>query len=185
MASVTPADLSVGAFSATPPWLVDPAKMRWRDGTAALRASTARQVPQLLRRRRLPPGGRVLRVGALLAQALGSWYLFDRRTARNLERPEISRAGLSRRLRVVFQTLGPTYIKLGQIISSGEGLFPAELVGEFKMLRDRVPPEPFETVRAVVEEDWAPPSSRSSPASNASDRRRVDRPGARRHPSHR
>lgn len=157
MASVTPADLSVGAFSATPPWLVDPAQMRWRDTTAALRASTARQVPELLRRRRLPPGRRVVRVGSLLIQAVGSWYLFDRRTARNLERPEISRAGLSHRLRVAFQTLGPTYIKLGQILSSGEGLFPPELVGEFRLLRDRVPPEPFEAVRRVVEEDLGAP----------------------------
>src|SRR5262249_22877579 len=63
-------------------------------------------------------------------------------------RPELSRSGLSRRLRIAFQTLGPTYIKLGQILSSGEGLFPAELVSEFRLLRDRVPPEPFEAVGA-------------------------------------
>ena len=48
-------------------------------------------------------------------------------------------------------TSGPTYIKLGQIVSGGEGLFPQELVDEFKMLRDRVPPEPFDAVRRVVE----------------------------------
>jgi ubiquinone biosynthesis protein len=53
--------------------------------------------------------------------------------------------------------LGPTYIKLGQIISSGEGLFPAELVREFKLCRDQVPPEPFETVRKVVEDDLGVP----------------------------
>jgi ubiquinone biosynthesis protein len=49
--------------------------------------------------------------------------------------------------------LGSTYIKLGQIISSGEGLFPPELVEEFKRCRDQVPPVPFDTVRAVVEAD--------------------------------
>jgi ubiquinone biosynthesis protein len=54
-------------------------------------------------------------------------------------------------LRVAFSHLGPTYIKLGQIISGGEGLFPEELVTEFKLLRDRVPPEPFDDVRRVVE----------------------------------
>jgi ubiquinone biosynthesis protein len=157
MASVTPADLSVGAFSSTPPWLVDPAEMRWRVGMDPLRVSTAGQVPDLLRKRLLPPGRRVVRVGAVLGRALGAWWLFDRRTARNLERPEISRAGLSHRLRIAFQTLGPTYIKLGQILSSGEGLFPPELVGEFRLLRDRVPPEPFRSVRAVVEEDFGKP----------------------------
>ena len=44
-------------------------------------------------------------------------------------------------------------MKLGQIISGGEGLFPDEMVTEFKQFRDRVPPETFEDVRAVVEVD--------------------------------
>ena len=153
MTSVSPADLSVGAFSADPPWLISPGSLRWRDGAPARRLATQAQVPELLRPRRLPPGGRVVRVGLELGQALASWYLLDRRRARRQGRPELSRAGLSRRLRRAFQTLGPTYIKLGQILSSGEGLFPAELVAEFRLLRDRVPAEPFATVRAVVEEE--------------------------------
>ncbi len=157
MTSVSPADLSVGAFSASPPWLVDPADLRWRAGVPALRSATAAQVPQLLRRRRLPPGRRVIRVGYELGRAVAAWYLIERRRARRPGRPEVSRSGLSRRLRLAFQILGPTYIKLGQILSSGEGLFPPELVGEFRLLRDRVPPESFEAVRAVVEEDFDAP----------------------------
>jgi ubiquinone biosynthesis protein len=153
MPSVSPADLPVGAFSASPPWLVDPAQLRWRAGVPSLRSATAGQVPQLLRRRRLPPGRRVVKVGFELGWAVTAWYLIERRRARHEGRPELSRSGLSRRLRLAFQTLGPTYIKLGQILSSGEGLFPSELVGQFRLLRDRVPPEPFEAVRAVVEED--------------------------------
>jgi ubiquinone biosynthesis protein len=108
MTSVSPADLSVGAFSASPPWLIDPAQLRWRAGAAALRSATAGQVPQLLGRRRLPPG-------RLVSSSV------DKVAVRVAE---LSRAGLSRRLRVAFERLGPTYIKLGQIISSGEGLFP-------------------------------------------------------------
>ncbi|MDP9441756.1 MAG: AarF/UbiB family protein, partial [Actinomycetota bacterium] len=50
-----------------------------------------------------------------------------------------------------FERLGPTYIKLGQILSSGEGIFPDELVSEFRLLRDRVPAEPFSAVRRTVE----------------------------------
>jgi len=157
MPSVSPADLSVGAFSSNPPWLIDLAELRWRPGAAALRASTARQVPDLVRKRRLPPGRRVLRVGTELGRAIGGWYLVERRRGRRQDRPEVSRAGLSRRLRIAFQTLGPTYIKLGQILSSGEGLFPPELVSEFRLLRDRVPPEPFDMVRAVVEEELGAP----------------------------
>ena len=70
---------------------------------------------------------------------------------------EISRAGLARRLRIAFEQLGPTYIKMGQIISSGEGIFPTELVAEFRLLRDRVPPEPFSDVLRIVEEDLGQP----------------------------
>ena len=68
-----------------------------------------------------------------------------------------SRAGLSRRLRIAFGRLGPTYIKLGQILSSGEGIFPAELVAEFKHLRDHVPADSFEQVRETIESDLGRP----------------------------
>jgi ubiquinone biosynthesis protein len=60
-------------------------------------------------------------------------------------------------LRIAAEKLGPTYIKLGQIISAGEGIFPEELVGEFRKCRDMVPAEPFEAVRKVVEEDLGSP----------------------------
>jgi ubiquinone biosynthesis protein len=157
VALVSPADLSVGAFSTNPPWLVDVTQLRWRAGIDGLRTATAGQVPHLLRKRRLPPGRRVVRVGFELVQAVGGWYLIERRRGRQTGRPELSRAGLSRRLRLAFQALGPTYIKLGQILSSGEGVFPAELVNEFRLLRDRVPPESFEAVRQVVEEELGRP----------------------------
>jgi ubiquinone biosynthesis protein len=67
----------------------------------------------------------VLTVGSRLGRALGGWYLTDRRRG-----GATSRAGVSRRLRQAFEKLGPTYIKLGQILSSGEGMFPEELVSE-------------------------------------------------------
>jgi ubiquinone biosynthesis protein len=152
-----PADLAIGAFSGSPPWLVDPERLAWRPGTTALRAATAAQVPQLLRHRRIPPGRRVLRVGRILGMAIGGWYLFERRQARRLGRPELSRHGLSRRLRKAFERLGPTYIKLGQILSSGQGIFPEELVSEFKLLRDKVPAEAFAAVRQIVEADLGRP----------------------------
>jgi ubiquinone biosynthesis protein len=91
-------------------------------------------------------------VVALIGEALAGWYASDRRAGRSS-----SRAGLSRRLRKAFEQLGPTYIKLGQIISAGEGIFPEELVREFRLLRDRVPAEPFEAVRQVVEADLGRP----------------------------
>jgi ubiquinone biosynthesis protein len=147
-----PADLDIGAFSDRGPWVVDPAAMTWRSGLSALRAASAASVPGLVRRRRIPPGARVITVGRRLVTAVGGWYLTDRGKGQ-----QRSRAGLSRRLRKAFEHLGPTYIKLGQILSSGEGIFPEELVSEFKLLRDRVPAESFDTVRAVVESDLGQP----------------------------
>ena len=87
-----------------------------------------------------------------LGPALSLWYLRDRRRGQ-----EASRSGLSRRLRIAFQELGPTWIKLGQILSSGEGIFPEDLVGQFKLLRDKVPAESFTTVRRIIEEDLGRP----------------------------
>jgi ubiquinone biosynthesis protein len=69
----------------------------------------------------------------------------------------LDRARLSARLRRAAERLGPAYIKLGQIISAGEGIFPPELVNEFRKLRDQVPAEPWDVVRRVVEEDLGRP----------------------------
>jgi ubiquinone biosynthesis protein len=140
-----PADLAFGAFTEDGPWVVDLDDLPWRVGVERVRARTRAEVPRLLRRRRLPPGRRVVRVGTRLGLALAGWYLIERRRSR----PE-SRAGLSRRLRLAFEELGPTYIKLGQILSSGQGIFPEELVAEFRLCRDQVPAEPFEAVRQTV-----------------------------------
>ena len=60
-----------------------------------------------------------------------------------LVKRDIRALPLQEQLRKRLEMLGPTYIKLGQIISSGEGLFPSELVEEFKKCRDQVPAEPF------------------------------------------
>jgi ubiquinone biosynthesis protein len=147
-----PEDLAVGAFSSSAPWVVDPPSMRWRSGIEELRRQTRADAPRLTRRRRLPPGLRVVRVTRLLGTALLAWYLGEHRAGGST-----SRAGLSLRLRHAFERLGPTYIKLGQILSSGEGLFPEELVSEFRLCRDQVPAEPFSTVRRIVEEDLGRP----------------------------
>ena len=147
-----PVDLAVGTFSDHPPWLVEPASLRWRIGLDGVRARTRAEVPQLTRARRVPPLRRVVSAARHLGLPIASWALTDRRRGR-----PTSRAGLSRRLRVASERLGPTYIKLAQIISAGEGLFPEELVTELKRCRDRVPPEPWDDVRRVVEEELGRP----------------------------
>ena len=115
-----------------------------------MRRGTRREIPQLLSHRHLPPLGRTARTLTTIGGALAAWLLFEWR------RPS-SRRGISRRLRKAFEHLGPTYIKLGQILSSGEGVFPPELVGEFRLLRDRVPAEPLRGRPPVVEADLGRP----------------------------
>ena len=144
--SSRPADCEFGGFSDNPPWLVVPDELRWLDGIEVVRARTRAEVPRLVQRRYVPPAHRIVKVGWTLGKAVGAWYIVDR--GRGQPR---SRIGLSRRLRVSFGKLGPTYIKLGQILSSGEGIFPEEIVSQFRLLRDRVPPESFDTVRRIVE----------------------------------
>jgi ubiquinone biosynthesis protein len=148
-----PDDLGFGAFSDRGPWVVDPDATAWRADAVPLREAARAEVPVLTQRRRLPPLGRFFEAGARLAVALLGWRLREYQATGGPQ----SRAGLSRRLRLAFERLGPAYIKLGQIVSSGQGIFPDELVEEFKRCRDQVPPEPFEAVRAVVEEDLGRP----------------------------
>src|SRR3954462_4686756 len=141
-------DLAIGSFSDRGPWVVEPEAMTWRTDVDRRRAQARDEFPRWLDPGTLPPFNRVSRVVARVGVAIAGWYVVDKRGG-----SEASRSGLARRLRHAFATLGPTYIKLGQIISGGEGLFPPELVTEFKRLRDRVPPEPFDVVRRVVELD--------------------------------
>jgi ubiquinone biosynthesis protein len=143
-----PADLAIGSFSDVAPWLVDPAAMTWRRPVDAVRWVTKRQIPELIRPRKVPSGTRVFRVLRHLAPAIGLWAAGARRTGGT-----VSKADLSRRLRIAAEHLGPTYIKLAQIISSGEGLFPEELVFECQKCRDQVPPEDWASVRAVIESE--------------------------------
>jgi len=148
-----PPDTALGSYSDTPPWiLTDPDQLPWRRGLHAERARLRAEIPELTRAGRWPPGHRVITVARRLGLAVGLWALRDRRRG-----GEASRSGISRRLRQAAERLGPTYIKLGQIISSGEGIFPAELVDEFKKCRDQVPAEPFSVVRQVIEEELGQP----------------------------
>ena len=139
-------DLAFGAFSDHGPWVLDLEQIPWQWDIDRIRGGTRREVPRLLAPGRLPPLGRLARTLSEIGSALAGWLVFEWR------RPS-SRAGISRRLRKAFEHLGSSYVKLGQIISGGEGLFPDELVNEFKLLRDQVPPEPFDDVRAVIEID--------------------------------
>lgn len=63
------------------------------------------------------------------------------------------------RLRLAFERLGPTFIKLGQVLATRPDLIPESYVEELKKLQDDVVQLPFETVRAVVEGELGKPLS--------------------------
>lgn len=148
-------DLELGVFSADGPWILDPERITWCEGVDALRSRTAAEVPGLVERHWKPPAGRMGRTTRLIGGALLGWAFRERRLGGGA-----SRTGLSHRLRLAFEGLGPAYIKLGQILSSGQGVFPDELVTEFKRCRDRVTPEPFDHVQSVVLEELGRPIDR-------------------------
>ena len=146
-----PADTNWGNFTDDAPWVLEPGASSWERVAPALRGNAIREVPALTKSRRIPPLGRMAVVVARFAWALGPWALRKKRG--RYATPEDSRADLALRLRRAIEALGATYIKLAQIISSGEGLFPTELVDEFKRCRDQVPAEPWEKVQLTVEQD--------------------------------
>ena len=146
-----PNDLSWGNFSDSGPWVLDRDTIAWSQVAIVLRAAAQKEVPSLIRARRIPPLGRLVVVVAHLGWALLPWFIQKKRN--KFATPEDSRTYMSLRLRTAIEKLGATYIKLAQIISSGEGLFPTELVNEFKKCRDQVPPQPWDTVKLIVEQD--------------------------------
>jgi ubiquinone biosynthesis protein len=60
-------------------------------------------------------------------------------------------------LRLALEELGPTFIKLGQMLSTRPDLLPPDFITELSKLRDAVPPTPWEEVRNVLLEELGKP----------------------------
>ena len=56
------------------------------------------------------------------------------------------------RIRRAIEALGPTFVKLGQILSTRSDIVAPDILRELQRLQDRVPPIPFAQVRERVEE---------------------------------
>jgi predicted unusual protein kinase regulating ubiquinone biosynthesis (AarF/ABC1/UbiB family) len=55
------------------------------------------------------------------------------------------------RLRMIFEDLGPTFIKIGQQLSARADLLPLEYCQEFALMLDAAPPFPTEKAEAIIE----------------------------------
>ncbi|MEA1946929.1 MAG: AarF/ABC1/UbiB kinase family protein [Thermodesulfobacteriota bacterium] len=61
------------------------------------------------------------------------------------------------RIRCVLEELGPSFIKLGQLMSTRADIFPSEYIEEFTKLQDQVPPVPFSNIKRVIEQELRRP----------------------------
>jgi predicted unusual protein kinase regulating ubiquinone biosynthesis (AarF/ABC1/UbiB family) len=62
-------------------------------------------------------------------------------------------------LRRTFEELGPTYVKLGQLVASSQGLFPEAYCEEFRGCLDRVKPFPYAQVERTLRQELGRPLS--------------------------
>ena len=68
------------------------------------------------------------------------------------EAPESAHLEPAQRVRVALEELGPTFVKLGQMLSTREDLFGPSWIAEFEKLQSRVAPVPFGELIPQVEE---------------------------------
>ena len=69
------------------------------------------------------------------------------------KREEGARMPAGIRLRKVLEDLGPSFVKLGQIMSTRPDLIPEDILVELKKLQDDVPAVPFDAIREQVERE--------------------------------
>ncbi len=79
-----------------------------------------------------------------LSRFVPVWMLRKKAAAPALQE---SASGVARRLTQVCSELGPTFIKLGQVMSTRADVVPTELLRELRKLQDEVPP--FDTATAM------------------------------------
>lgn len=56
------------------------------------------------------------------------------------------------RIRLALEAMGPTFVKLGQVLSTRVDLFPPDWIAEFEKLQTNVPPVPFDAVLPQISE---------------------------------
>jgi len=66
-------------------------------------------------------------------------------------RENVEKLTRAERVRMALEELGPTFVKMGQILSSRPDLIPVEFIKELSKLQDSVPAFPFPQVNAIVE----------------------------------
>ncbi len=66
---------------------------------------------------------------------------------------ELARLEPPARMRGALEEMGPTFVKMGQILATRVDLFSPEWIAEFEKLQDRAPAVPFAQIREQLQED--------------------------------
>jgi len=126
---------------------------QWIKDAHAVRRVIVAGVPRLVNAPSFPPAIRLSHTTLRFGWALLAWKFLDRRL------PDEQRiASLYRRLRIAAERLGPTYVKLAQLISAAEGVFPQALVDECSRCRDQAKPSKWRKIKRILKKDLGPVS---------------------------
>ncbi len=87
--------------------------------------------------------------GSIVQRLFPGTYRFRRCKECDIE----SVSSVYQRMRMAIEELGPTFVKLGQILSTRGDLLPPELIEELKILQDHNAPLPFSDIKAVIERE--------------------------------
>jgi ubiquinone biosynthesis protein len=94
--------------------------------------------------------------GAVLAQlGLPSELNLAPRLLRRKPPEENGQKTVAEHARLALEELGPTFVKLGQILSTRPDLLPPSFLNELSALQDNVPAAPWEKIRPSIEEELA------------------------------
>ncbi len=87
---------------------------------------------------------------ALETLGLADMLVRSRRLISKKDAPDIARLSAAERMRLVLEELGPTFVKLGQLLSTRPDVIPLAFVHEFEKLQDDVPSFPFAEVTSQL-----------------------------------
>lgn len=88
----------------------------------------------------------------LLEQIRLGQFLLERMSSAK----DIEKYSVAERVRMSFEELGPTFVKLGQLLATRPDLVPEDYVTEFAKLHASVNPLPFDTVESVLQRELGP-----------------------------